>query len=126
MYNFFACELNSMILTLLGRRQAATTTARTLCQLRHMSKDTFKKGGAGEGGTTTYGNYQFQDSIERGRQQYSIRNGLVAVGLVGGVAAIYFYSLHAVKQEDFSDVPMPPEPSTQERLQFEKKEAKAQ
>ncbi|KAJ2826938.1 hypothetical protein IWW50_002131, partial [Coemansia erecta] len=51
--------------------------------------------------------YRFRSSIERGRRQYTVRNMLTAAGLTGGVAGIYFYSLHAVKQEDYSDIPMP-------------------
>ncbi|KAJ1801448.1 hypothetical protein LPJ59_000286 [Coemansia sp. RSA 2399] len=67
-----------------------------------------------------YGEYRFRKSIERGRSRYSIRNGLTALGLAGAVTGIYFYSLHAVKQEDFSDVPMPPEPTTEEKAEFER------
>ncbi|KAJ1964724.1 hypothetical protein GGI12_001230 [Dipsacomyces acuminosporus] len=69
---------------------------------------------------TSYGEYHFRKSIERGRQQYSIKNTLTAAGLAGACAGIYFYSLHAVKQEDFSDIPMPPEPTADEKKAFEK------
>ncbi|KAJ1807373.1 hypothetical protein LPJ56_004928 [Coemansia sp. RSA 2599] len=68
---------------------------------------------------TTYGEYHFRKSIERGRQAYSVRNFLTALGLFGACAGIYFYSLNAVKQEDFSDIPMPPEPTAEERAKFE-------
>ncbi|KAJ1725695.1 hypothetical protein LPJ53_000174 [Coemansia erecta] len=67
----------------------------------------------------TYGEYQFRKSIERGRAAYSVRNVATAVGLFGACAGIYFYSLNAVKQEDFSDIPMPPEPSAEERAKYE-------
>ncbi|KAJ2400884.1 hypothetical protein GGI23_001758 [Coemansia sp. RSA 2559] len=65
-----------------------------------------------------YGEYRFRKSIERGRSRYSIRNAITALGLAGAVTGIYFYSLHAVKQEDFSDVPMPPEPTAEEKAEF--------
>ncbi|KAJ1883567.1 hypothetical protein LPJ57_000066 [Coemansia sp. RSA 486] len=68
---------------------------------------------------STYGEYHFRKSIERGRQAYSVKNVLTAVGLFGACTGIYFYSLNAVKQEDFSDIPMPPEPTAEERAQFE-------
>ncbi|KAJ2396383.1 hypothetical protein GGI05_001152 [Coemansia sp. RSA 2603] len=67
----------------------------------------------------TYGEYQFRKSIERGRAVYSVRNVATAVGLFSLCAGIYFYSLKAVKQEDFSDIPMPPEPSAEERAKYE-------
>ncbi|KAI9499964.1 hypothetical protein BX070DRAFT_175234, partial [Coemansia spiralis] len=51
--------------------------------------------------------YHFRKSIERGRRQYSVYNVLTAIGLGGVCLGVYFYSLYAVKQEDFSDVPMP-------------------
>ncbi|KAJ1772693.1 hypothetical protein IW140_002608 [Coemansia sp. RSA 1813] len=68
-----------------------------------------------------YGEYHFRQSIERGRSRYSIRNVFTALGLAGACTGIYFYSLHAVKQEDFSDVPMPPEPTAEEKAEFERK-----
>ncbi|KAI8323499.1 hypothetical protein GQ54DRAFT_296705 [Martensiomyces pterosporus] len=70
-----------------------------------------------------YGEYHFRKSIERGRQQYSIKNIVTALGLAGGCAGIYFYSLHAVKQEDFSDIPMPPEPTAEEKKAFKQESA---
>ncbi|KAJ2641389.1 hypothetical protein GGF44_002145 [Coemansia sp. RSA 1694] len=67
-----------------------------------------------------YGDYHYRESIERGRQSYTRRNVLTALGLVGVVTGIYFYSLKAVRQEDYSDIPMPPEPSAEQKSQFEK------
>ncbi|KAJ2489606.1 hypothetical protein IWW47_005236 [Coemansia sp. RSA 2052] len=67
-----------------------------------------------------YGDYHYRESIERGRQAYTKRNVLTALGLVGVVTGIYFYSLKAVRQEDYSDIPMPPEPSAEQKSQFEK------
>ncbi|KAJ1935516.1 hypothetical protein FBU59_005360 [Linderina macrospora] len=66
-----------------------------------------------------YGEYQFKKSIQRGRQQYMIKNVLTAFGLGGLCTAIYFYSLNVVQQEDFSDVPMPPEPTAAEKSKFD-------
>ncbi|KAJ2326219.1 hypothetical protein GGI00_004810, partial [Coemansia sp. RSA 2681] len=67
-----------------------------------------------------YGDYHYRESIERGRQSYTRRNVVTALGLVGVVTGIYFYSLKAVRQEDYSDIPMPPEPSAEQKSQFEK------
>ncbi|KAI7826319.1 hypothetical protein BX661DRAFT_183787 [Kickxella alabastrina] len=67
----------------------------------------------------TYGEYHFRKSIERGREAYSVKNVFTALALASGCAGIYFYSLSAVKQENFSDVPMPREPSAEEKAQFE-------
>ncbi|KAJ2724592.1 FKBP12-associated protein [Coemansia sp. Benny D115] len=67
-----------------------------------------------------YGDYHFRKSIERGRRVYSVRNMLTALGLGGVVASVYFYSLKAVKQEDFSDIPMPREPTEEEKAKFQK------
>ncbi|KAJ2780387.1 FKBP12-associated protein [Coemansia javaensis] len=73
---------------------------------------------SGGGGRPAYSEYRLRSSIERGRQQYAVRNAAVATGLVGLCAAVYFYSLYAVKQEDYSDVPMPAAPSEAERRAF--------
>ncbi|KAJ2740646.1 hypothetical protein GGI20_005696 [Coemansia sp. BCRC 34301] len=67
-----------------------------------------------------YGDYHYRESIERGRQSYTQRNVLTALGLAGVVSGIYFYSLSAVRQEDYSDVPMPPEPSAEQKSRFSK------
>ncbi|KAJ2900124.1 hypothetical protein IWW38_000664 [Coemansia aciculifera] len=65
-----------------------------------------------------YGDYHYRESIERGRQSYTKRNILTAFGLGGIVTGIYFYSLKAVQQEDYSDVPMPPEPSAEQKEKY--------
>ncbi|KAJ1820344.1 hypothetical protein GGH91_000388 [Coemansia sp. RSA 2671] len=66
-----------------------------------------------------YGDYHYRESIERGRQSYTKANVLTALGLSGLVAGIYFYSLKAVRQEDYSDIPMPPEPSAEQKSKYE-------
>ncbi|KAJ2489212.1 hypothetical protein IWW37_004193 [Coemansia sp. RSA 2050] len=66
-----------------------------------------------------YGDYHYRESIERGRQSYTKSNVLTALGLGGLVAGIYFYSLKAVRQEDYSDIPMPPEPSAEQKSKYE-------
>ncbi|KAJ2520477.1 hypothetical protein GGI11_002284 [Coemansia sp. RSA 2049] len=70
---------------------------------------------------TPYGEYHFRESIERARSPYSLRNGITALALMGLCTGIYFYSLNVVKQEDFSDVPMPPEPTSEEKAEFERR-----
>ncbi|KAJ2550686.1 hypothetical protein EV175_003977 [Coemansia sp. RSA 1933] len=74
---------------------------------------------------TPYGEYHFRKSIERGRRRYSIRNFFTALGLLGLCSGIYFYSLYAVKQESFDDVPMPPEPTAEEKAKFEQNAKKS-
>ncbi|KAJ2829088.1 hypothetical protein GGI24_002226 [Coemansia furcata] len=66
-----------------------------------------------------YGDYHYRESIERGRRSYTKRNVATALALGGLVTGIYFYSLKAVRQEDYSDIPMPPEPSAEQKSKFE-------
>ncbi|PVU87477.1 hypothetical protein BB561_006310 [Smittium simulii] len=54
-------------------------------------------------------NYEFRESIDRGREQYRVKNAIVSLSLCGLITGIYFYSMYAVDQEDYSDVPMPEE-----------------
>ncbi|KAJ2162098.1 hypothetical protein GGF46_000973 [Coemansia sp. RSA 552] len=68
--------------------------------------------------SAAYGEYHFRGSIERGRRPYALRNMLTAAGLAGLCSGIYFYSLYAVKQEDYSDVPMPDMPTDEEKASF--------
>ncbi|KAJ2080770.1 hypothetical protein H4R24_002814 [Coemansia sp. RSA 988] len=105
--------INSQARGLVGRRVAAAATQNGL-------RSTLV-GGCGQQRSKSdqapvYNGYQFTSSIERGRQPYAIRNVATAFGLVGLCASVYFYSLYAVKQEDYSDVPMPAMPSEEERL----------
>ncbi|KAJ2798511.1 hypothetical protein H4R21_003903 [Coemansia helicoidea] len=70
------------------------------------------------GRESTHSEYKLRSSIERGRQQYVVRNALTAAGLTGLCAGVYFYSLYAVKQEDFTDVPMPAVLTEEEKEAF--------
>ncbi|KAI8048103.1 hypothetical protein BDF22DRAFT_602390, partial [Syncephalis plumigaleata] len=51
--------------------------------------------------------YGFTEALKRARKPYHFRNAALGVGLFGFVTAVYAYSILAVKQDDFSDVPMP-------------------
>ncbi|KAJ2799097.1 hypothetical protein H4R20_004567 [Coemansia guatemalensis] len=105
--------INSQARGLVGRRVAAAAT--------HGGLRSTLAGGCGQqrsksGQAPVYNGYRFTDSIERGRQPYAIKNVATAFGLAGLCASVYFYSLYAVKQEDYSDVPMPDMPSQEEKL----------
>ncbi|KAJ2497716.1 hypothetical protein GGH96_004899 [Coemansia sp. RSA 1972] len=67
-----------------------------------------------------HGEYRFRTSIERGRQQYTKRNMMTAAGLCATVMGVYFYSLYAVKQEDYTDIPMPAVLTEEEKAEFNK------
>ncbi|KAJ1758157.1 hypothetical protein LPJ77_003029 [Coemansia sp. RSA 2523] len=67
-----------------------------------------------------HGEYRFRTSIERGRQQYTKRNMVTAAGLCATVMGVYFYSLYAVKQEDYTDIPMPAVLTEEEKAEFNK------
>ncbi|KAI8645511.1 hypothetical protein BD408DRAFT_411563 [Parasitella parasitica] len=66
--------------------------------------------------------YGFSPALQRTRKPFVVRNLLTLAGLLTFTGSVYAYSLLAVKQDDFSDVPMPPAqtaaaaaaPSTQE------------
>ncbi|CAG8601859.1 6304_t:CDS:2 [Paraglomus occultum] len=63
--------------------------------------------------------YQTKDStftpaLQRARRPWLVRNALTGIGLLGFVGAVYAYSMYAVKQDDFSDVGMPPLPPQSE------------
>ncbi|KAL1936367.1 hypothetical protein VTP01DRAFT_501 [Rhizomucor pusillus] len=51
--------------------------------------------------------YGFSPALERTRQPFRTRNILTLAGLMTFVGSVYAYSLFAVKQDDFSDVPLP-------------------
>jgi cytochrome c oxidase assembly factor 3 len=46
-------------------------------------------------------------TLKRARAGYSARNIVTGTTLVGFAAGVFSYSIHSVKQEDFSDVPAP-------------------
>ncbi|KAI9314979.1 hypothetical protein BX666DRAFT_438668 [Dichotomocladium elegans] len=51
--------------------------------------------------------YGFSPALQRTRQPFRMRNALTLLGLLGFTGGVYAYSLLAVKQDDFSDVPLP-------------------
>ncbi|OMH84687.1 hypothetical protein AX774_g1785 [Zancudomyces culisetae] len=58
--------------------------------------------------------YSNKESMERGRQQYRMKNAALFAGLSLTAIGIYYYSMYAVGQEDFSDIPLP-EPVKEEK-----------
>lgn len=44
----------------------------------------------------------------RARKPYFWKNAIAATGLFGLVTGIYLYSLNALVQDDFADIPVPP------------------
>ena len=46
------------------------------------------------------------EGLKRARAPFRMRNALTGLGIVGFVAAVYTYSISAVKQDDFSDIPI--------------------
>lgn len=44
----------------------------------------------------------------RARKPFMVKNALTALGFFGFAAGVYFYSLNALVQDDFADVPIPP------------------
>ncbi|KAI9494690.1 hypothetical protein BDB00DRAFT_871239 [Zychaea mexicana] len=51
--------------------------------------------------------YGFSPALERTRQPFRVRNMFTLLGLLGFTGGVYAYSMLAVKQDDFSDVPLP-------------------
>jgi cytochrome c oxidase assembly factor 3 len=54
-----------------------------------------------------FGPSGFQPSagLERARRPFRTKNALTGLGIMGFAAAVYTYSINAVKQDDFSDIP---------------------
>ncbi|RUS33842.1 hypothetical protein BC938DRAFT_483571 [Jimgerdemannia flammicorona] len=51
--------------------------------------------------------YGFSPALQRTRKPYRARNAATLLVLAGFTAGVYAYSILAVKQDDFSDVPLP-------------------
>lgn len=49
--------------------------------------------------------YSPSAGLERARRPFRVRNALTGLGIMSFVASVYFYSISAVKQDDFSDLP---------------------
>ncbi|KAI9291066.1 hypothetical protein K502DRAFT_271505, partial [Neoconidiobolus thromboides FSU 785] len=49
----------------------------------------------------------YETVLERASKKYRYKNQLLGLSLVLFSTSIFFYSMKAVKQDDFSDVPVP-------------------
>ncbi|PHH50365.1 hypothetical protein CFIMG_004000RA [Ceratocystis fimbriata CBS 114723] len=56
-------------------------------------------------------NFGQGQALIRARKPYLIRNAVTGFALTGVVGAVYWYTLHAVGQENFDDVKIPDTPS---------------
>ncbi|GBC45916.2 uncharacterized protein OCT59_005450 [Rhizophagus irregularis] len=66
----------------------------------------------------------FTPAMQRARKPFAVKNALTGLLLFGFCGAVFSYSIMAVKQDDFDDVPMPSPPSTtnsEEKLTNNKK-----
>ncbi|RIA95813.1 hypothetical protein C1645_816251 [Glomus cerebriforme] len=54
----------------------------------------------------------FTPAMQRARKPFAVRNAITGMLLLGFCGAVFSYSIVAVKQDDLSDVPMPPPPSS--------------
>ncbi|WPG97529.1 Hypothetical protein R9X50_00030600 [Acrodontium crateriforme] len=50
-------------------------------------------------------------ALYRARQPYLVRNAVTGFAIIGFVAAVYSWTIRAIGQDDFSDVPMPDAPA---------------
>ncbi|KAI7194982.1 hypothetical protein D0869_00875 [Hortaea werneckii] len=50
-------------------------------------------------------------ALYRARQPYLVRNAVTGVCILGFVGAVYTWTIKAIGQDDFSDVPMPDAPA---------------
>ncbi|KAL9536940.1 hypothetical protein MBANPS3_012232 [Mucor bainieri] len=66
--------------------------------------------------------YGFSPALQRTRKPFVVRNLLTLAGLITFTGSVYAYSLLAVKQDDFSDVPMPSPEATAAALAAEKEQ----
>ncbi|VVT55767.1 uncharacterized protein SAPINGB_P004728 [Magnusiomyces paraingens] len=53
-------------------------------------------------------NYTMTPAALRARKPYFWKNTIASIVLFGVVGGIYFYSLNALVQDDFGDIPVPP------------------
>ncbi|PKY13381.1 hypothetical protein RhiirB3_296620, partial [Rhizophagus irregularis] len=53
----------------------------------------------------------FTPAMQRARKPFAVKNALTGLLLFGFCGAVFSYSIMAVKQDDFDDVPMPSPPS---------------
>ncbi|CAK4032038.1 hypothetical protein DOTSEDRAFT_19113 [Lecanosticta acicola] len=50
-------------------------------------------------------------ALYRARQPYLVRNAITGVCILGFVAGVYTWTIKAIGQDDFSDVPIPDAPA---------------
>ncbi|CZT17297.1 uncharacterized protein RCC_03131 [Ramularia collo-cygni] len=50
-------------------------------------------------------------ALYRARQPYLVKNAFTGIAMVGFVAAVYTWTIRAVGQDEFSDVPIPDAPA---------------
>ncbi|CAF9909353.1 MAG: hypothetical protein ALECFALPRED_005527 [Alectoria fallacina] len=55
--------------------------------------------------------YRQSASLIRARQPYLVRNIFTGLGLCSFTIGVYWYTINAVGQDDFSDVPIPDAPA---------------
>lgn len=53
--------------------------------------------------------YGVSPGLARARLPFRAKNALTGAGVAGFIFFVYFYSIRAVKQDDFSDIEMPSE-----------------
>ncbi|PKC76013.1 hypothetical protein RhiirA1_406801 [Rhizophagus irregularis] len=53
----------------------------------------------------------FTPAMQRARKPFAVKNAITGLLLFGFCGAVFSYSIMAVKQDDFDDVPMPSPPS---------------
>ncbi|KAI9366547.1 hypothetical protein BD770DRAFT_312033 [Pilaira anomala] len=51
--------------------------------------------------------YGFSPALQRTRKPFVVRNLVTLAALLTFTGSVYGYSLYAVQQDDFSDVPLP-------------------
>ncbi|KAK3675448.1 hypothetical protein LTR78_004531 [Recurvomyces mirabilis] len=51
-------------------------------------------------------------SLYRARQPYLVRNIVTGLCIIGFVGGVYSWTIRAIGQDDFSDVPMPDAPAS--------------
>ncbi|QIW96922.1 hypothetical protein AMS68_002440 [Peltaster fructicola] len=54
--------------------------------------------------------YRPTAALYRARQPYLIKNAVTGLCIIGFVGAVYSFTIKAIGQDDFSDVPMPAAP----------------
>ncbi|PWN29370.1 hypothetical protein BDZ90DRAFT_213194, partial [Jaminaea rosea] len=50
------------------------------------------------------GGFGVSEGLKRAREPYRMGNAVMGLGLVAFVGGVYWWSIHKVKQDDFSDL----------------------